>query len=227
MLGVSHSAWQADYNQALHKQPQDTVETDFCQTVEDTREMEMQQFQQEFWDEVARIPRNHSIEYLMINVTKEGWERMKADPEYRARMMSLLRRDMTGMFYGKVSSIITIGSTEEEYRAVSWSSERDRCSRRNEEESYYERRRKRRKEFQKRYEKLLEKRRLDRKWQEQKRVEKYLLEKRWQEQKRLEQFFLESEADSLLYAEPSRSAVASHCFFKNKYRDKIGRKYYL
>lgn len=222
MLNVNDSVWVQDYLDGLEKNSQNASETEFRQTVAQTEELEMEQFQREFWDEVARIPKTNTAKYVMINVTREGWERMKADPEYREKMMNLLRRDIRGNYCRQVHSIITIGGTEEEYRAVSWSSGRDRCSNRQKEESYMERRKRRRKEFQKRYEKLLEKRRLERKWQEQKRVEKYLLEKRWQEQKRLEQFFLESEADSLLYTEESRCTIASHYVFQNR-----RRQYYL
>lgn len=197
MLNVNDSIWLQDYLKALEKNSQNVSETEFRQTVEQTREMSMEQFQLEFWDEVARIPGTHNKSHIMINVTKEGWERMKVDPEYREKMMRLLRRDMTGPFCRKVYCIITIGGSEEEYRAESWSVGSDK----KEVEDDMERRRQRRKYFQKRYEKQLEKRRLERKRLERKRLEKYLLERSMQERKRLEQLYLETAEDALLYSQ--------------------------
>ncbi|MDE6567131.1 MAG: hypothetical protein K2K70_05305 [Lachnospiraceae bacterium] len=197
MLNVNDSIWLQDYLKALEKNSQSVSETDFRQTVEQTREMSMEQFQLEFWDEVAKIPGTHNMSHVMINVTKEGWERMKEDPEYREKMMRLLRRDMTAPFCRQVYSIITIGGTEEEYRAESWSTGSDK----KEVEDDMERRRQRRKYFQKRYEKQLEKRRLERKRLEIKRFEEYLLERSMQERKRLELLYLEAVEDSLLYSQ--------------------------
>ncbi len=197
MLEVNDSVWLQEYADAMGKGTQAVSETEYHQAVERTKEMSMAQFQQEFWEEVSRIPRSSTIAHLMINVTKEGWERMKADPEYREKMMNLLRRDMMGPFCRRVYSVITIGGTEAEYRAESWSEVSDK----QDVEDEMERRRKRREYFRKRYEKQLEKRRLERKRLERKRIEEYLLERSMQERKRLEQFFLETADDSTLFSQ--------------------------
>lgn len=197
MLNVNDSIWLQEYMEALEKKSQDVSETEFRQTVEQTKEMSMEQFQLEFWDEVAKIPGTHNMSHIMINVTKEGWERMKADPEYREKMLHLLRRDMTGSYCRQVYRVITIGGTEEEYRVESWSTGSDK----KEVEDDMERRRQRRKYFQKRYEKQLEKRRLERKRLERKRLEEYLLERSMQERKRLELLYLEAVEDSILYSQ--------------------------
>lgn len=197
MLNVNDSVWLQDFINKLEKNPQEVSETEFRQAVEQTREIGMEQFQLEFWDEVAKICKPHTFSHLMINVTKEGWERMKADPEYREKILRLLRRDMTGPFCRQVYSIITIGGTEEEYRTESWSTGSDK----REVEDDMERRRQRRKYFQKRYEKQLERRRLERKRLERKRLEEYLLERSMQERKRLELLYLEAVEDSVLYSQ--------------------------
>lgn len=197
MLNVNDSVWLQDFINKLEKNPQEVSETEFRQAVEQTREIGMEQFQLEFWDEVAKICKPHNFSHLMINVTKEGWERMKADPEYREKILRLLRRDMTGPFCRQVYSIITIGGTEEEYRTESWSTGSDK----REVEDDMERRRQRRKYFQKRYEKQLERRRLERKRLERKRLEEYLLERSMQERKRLELLYLEAVEDSVLYSQ--------------------------
>ena len=47
---------------------------------------------------------------------------MKADPEYRAKIMSVLQRDLTSSFAPlKASLLITVGATEKDYRGDSWS----------------------------------------------------------------------------------------------------------
>lgn len=197
MLEINDFRCLQEYAATLCKGSQELSEIEFVPAVERNQEMSMEQFQQEFWDEVEQMMQWRPNHHTLIHVTKEGWEKMKADPEYRERMMALLRRDLMGPFCGQEYRIVTIGGSEEEYRVDSWSTASDQ----KEEDDYMERRRKRRKEFQKRYEKLLEKRRLEKKRLEKKRLEKYLLERSMQERKRLELLHLEAVENSMLYAE--------------------------
>ncbi|MDE7366742.1 MAG: hypothetical protein K2N24_05245 [Lachnospiraceae bacterium] len=119
-----------------------------------TKEQEMELFQREFWKEVAAIPKTSTIDHLAINITDKGWERMKEEPEYRKQMMDLIRRDTTGSFIHQVDSIITIGATDKEYRASSWSSGSDEFRNKVKDDSYIEARKKRKKELKEHYEKL-------------------------------------------------------------------------
>lgn len=100
-----------------------------------TSEEEMFQFQQEFYAEVAKIPMSGGINSLAVRITDEGWKRMKEQPEYREKMLSLIKRDTTGTYPCKVNEIITIGRSPGEYRASSYGVERkvdkkDRSARR-------------------------------------------------------------------------------------------------
>lgn len=119
-----------------------------------TKEQEMELFQKEFWEEVARIPKTSTLDHLAIHITDKGWERMKEEPEYREKMMGLIRRDTTGSFVRQVNSIITIGATDSEYRAHSWSSESDEFWGKVKKDSYMEARKKRKKELQECYDRL-------------------------------------------------------------------------
>lgn len=119
-----------------------------------TKEQEMELFKKEFWEEVARIPKTPTLDNLAINISEKGWERMKEEPEYREKMMGLIRRDTTGSFIHQVNSIITIGASDKEYRADSWSSESDEFWSRAKEHDYMEARKKRKKELQEYYDKL-------------------------------------------------------------------------
>lgn len=83
---------------------------------------EMAAFKKEFYAELERIPKNGTIVNLAINISEEAFENMKADPEYREQILSVLRRDLTSSFAPmKASLLITVGATAEDYRGDSWS----------------------------------------------------------------------------------------------------------
>ena len=93
---------------------------------ESTRELsdaeEMELFKKEFYAELERIPKNRTITNLAVNISEEAFKNMKADPEYRAKIMSVLQRDLTSSFAPlKASLLITVGATEKDYRGDSWS----------------------------------------------------------------------------------------------------------
>ena len=93
---------------------------------ESTRELseaeEMELFKKEFYAELERIPKNRTITNLAVNISEEAFKNMKADPAYRAKIMSALQRDLTSSFAPlKASLLITVGATEKDYRGDSWS----------------------------------------------------------------------------------------------------------
>ena len=83
---------------------------------------EMESFKKEFYAELEKIPKNGTIVNLAVNISEEAFENMKADPEYRAKILSVLRRDLTSSFAPtKASLLITVGATVQDYRGDSWS----------------------------------------------------------------------------------------------------------
>ena len=91
-----------------------------------TKEMseaeEMAAFKKEFYAELDRIPKNGTITNLAINISEEAFKNMKDNPEYRAKIMSALQRDLTSSFAPlKASLLLTVGATEKDYRGDSWS----------------------------------------------------------------------------------------------------------
>jgi len=50
---------------------------------------------------------------------------MKDDPNYKEEILGLLRRDLCAPFIHSVSSLITIGSSINEYSATAWSTTAD------------------------------------------------------------------------------------------------------
>ena len=122
----------ATYQYAAKAQKTSAKETSFAEKADEaeeagsTREMseaeEMAAFKKEFYAELERIPKNRTIVNLAINISEEAFENMKADPEYRAKIMSALQRDLTSSFAPlKASLLLTVGATEKDYRGDSWS----------------------------------------------------------------------------------------------------------
>ena len=94
--------------------------TGSTQELSEAEEMEL--FKKEFYAELERIPKNRTITNLAVNISEEAFKNMKADPEYRAKIMSALQRDLTSSFAPlKASLLITVGATEKDYRGDSWS----------------------------------------------------------------------------------------------------------
>lgn len=83
---------------------------------------EMELFKKEFYAELDRIPRDKTIANVAVNISEEAFKNMKDDPEYRAKIMSALQRDLTSSFAPlKASLLLTVGATEKDYRGDSWS----------------------------------------------------------------------------------------------------------
>ena len=94
--------------------------TGSIQELSEAEEMEL--FKKEFYAELERIPKNRTITNLAVNISEEAFKNMKDDPEYRAKIMSALQRDLTSSFAPlKASLLITVGATEKDYRGDSWS----------------------------------------------------------------------------------------------------------
>ena len=121
--GVGQSYYQN--NVATTKNVNNT-EKFVLEKTESTRELseaeEMELFKKEFYAELERIPKNRTITNLAVNISEEAFKNMKADPAYRAKIMSALQRDLTSSFAPlKASLLITVGATEKDYRGDSWS----------------------------------------------------------------------------------------------------------
>ncbi len=92
-----------------------------------SKEEEMEAFKREFYAELDKIPKDRTIANVAINISEEAFRNMKADPEYREQMLSVIRRDMTGSVAPApdCSMVITVGATAGDYRADSWSVNND------------------------------------------------------------------------------------------------------
>ena len=78
---------------------------------------EMAIFKKEFYAEIEKIHQN-----VAINISEEAFKNMKDDPEYREKILSALKRDLTSSFAPlEASLLITVGATVKDYRGDSWS----------------------------------------------------------------------------------------------------------
>ncbi len=88
---------------------------------------EMAAFKKEFYAEIEKIPRDRTIANVAINISEEAFKNMKDDPAYREKVLSLIKRDMTGSVAPApdCSLVITVGATSKDYRADGWSVNND------------------------------------------------------------------------------------------------------
>lgn len=124
--GVGQNYYQNNVETKRNTKNLDGAEKSALEKTGSTQELseaeEMELFKKEFYAELERIPKNRTIINLAVNISEEAFKNMKADPEYRAKIMSALRRDLTSSFAPlKVSLLKTVGATEKDYRGDSWS----------------------------------------------------------------------------------------------------------
>ena len=119
--GVGQNYYQNNVTSAKNKKNMNgTEETGGMREL--TEAEEMAAFKKEFYAELDRIPRDRTIANVAVNISEEAFKNMKAYPEYRAKIMSALQRDLTSSFAPlKASLLITVGATEKDYRGDSWS----------------------------------------------------------------------------------------------------------
>ena len=119
--GVGQNYYQNNVTSAKNKKNMNgTEETGGMREL--TEAEEMAAFKKEFYAELDRIPRDRTIANVAVNISEEAFKNMKDDPEYRAKIMSALQRDLTSSFAPlKASLLITVGATEKDYRGDSWS----------------------------------------------------------------------------------------------------------
>ena len=102
-----------------------TGETGSTKELSEAEEMAI--FKKEFYAEIDKIPKDRTIANVAINISEEAFKNMKDDPEYREKVLSLIKRDMTGSVAPApdCSLVITVGATSKDYRADGWSVNND------------------------------------------------------------------------------------------------------
>lgn len=91
----------------------------------DTQELseaeEMELFNKEFYEDLSKITIHKTLNNVAINISEAGFKAMKDDPEYREKILLLLKRDLgSSVAPRNCSAVFTVGVTIKEYRGDSW-----------------------------------------------------------------------------------------------------------
>ena len=109
-------------NYSAYTQSTKTTETETAgKTSKMSEAEEMAAFKKEFYADLERITNHRTVYSWSVNISEKAFENMKADPEYRAKILSLIQRDVGDSYAPrKCSVLITVGATSKDYRADSW-----------------------------------------------------------------------------------------------------------
>ena len=92
--------------------------TGSTQELSETEEMEL--FKKEFYEDLSKITIHKTLNNVAVNISEAGFKAMKDDPEYREKILSLLKRDFGSSLARNCSAVFTVGATIKEYRGDSW-----------------------------------------------------------------------------------------------------------
>ncbi len=82
---------------------------------------ELELFKKEFYEDLSRITIHKTLNNVAVNISEAGFKAMKDDPEYREKILSLLKRDLESSLAPRnCSAVFTVGATIKEYRGDSW-----------------------------------------------------------------------------------------------------------
>lgn len=86
-----------------------------------TAQEEMELFKQEFHNDIAKIKQHSTVKNASVNISERAFEAMKNNPEYRAKVLSLLERDLSSSYAPRDTSVVlTVGESLAQYRGDSW-----------------------------------------------------------------------------------------------------------
>lgn len=81
----------------------------------------MEVFKKEFYEELSKITTHATVHNAAVNISEEAFKNMQADPEYREKVLSLIKRDWGDSYSPRNCSVlITVGATLNDYRGDSW-----------------------------------------------------------------------------------------------------------
>lgn len=93
--------------------------TGSTQELSEAEEMEL--FKKEFYEDLSKVTNHSTVSDAAVNISDAAFEAMKEDPQYREKVLSLIKRDWGDSYAPRNCSVmITVGATLNEYRADSW-----------------------------------------------------------------------------------------------------------
>lgn len=122
-----------------------------------TEKMTMEEYKQYIHDKISRIPLNPSQSGWQwnIEITEAGFEAMKNDPEYEARVLKAIRANFsfTDHYHSTNYSVLHFGAADEESYGQSFGGGSPFMEK---EEGFWDRRAKRREKLQEQYQEMLD-----------------------------------------------------------------------
>lgn len=123
------------------------------------KDMTLEEYKQYIQNKISQIPLNPSQSFWQwsIEITDEGFEAMKNDPEYEAHVLKSIRANFsfTDHFHSVNYSILHFGASEEESYGESFGGGSPFMEK---EEGFWDRRAKRREKLQEQYEEMMDQR---------------------------------------------------------------------
>ena len=103
------------------------VKTDGAsQTTKLTSEEEMTIFKKKFYQDLEKIQLHSTVKNAAVNVSDKAFKKMKENPQYREKVLSLLQRDLCSSYAPRDTSVIlTVGESLAQYRGDSWPTNND------------------------------------------------------------------------------------------------------
>ena len=93
--------------------------TGSTQELSEAEEMEL--FKKEFYEDLSEVTNHRTVSNAAVNISEAAFKAMKEDPQYREKVLSLIRRDWGDSYAPRNCSVlITVGATLNAYRADSW-----------------------------------------------------------------------------------------------------------
>ncbi len=118
------SFFQNSRESLLLKNNRSTNQTENGQSL--TPEEEMNKFKEEFYSEIDKIKCHSTVKNATVNVSEDAFERMKDDPQYREKILSLLERDLGSSYAPRDTSVmLTVGESLSQYHGDSWPTSND------------------------------------------------------------------------------------------------------
>ena len=123
----------------------------------DTDSMSMTEYKIYIYNVISALTfdNSDSRDFIAVNISDEGFEAMKNDPEYEAHVLQSIRANFsfTDHYHSSNYSILPFGATEEEFHGESVSGGSPFMEK---EEGFWDRRAKRREKLQEQYEEMLD-----------------------------------------------------------------------
>ena len=114
--------YEKSYSAYMQSTKKNTSETESSEKTSKMSEAEeMAAFKKEFYADLERITNHRTVYSWSVNISEKAFENMKADPGYREKVLSLIRRDVGDSYAPRNCSVlIKVGATSKDYSADSW-----------------------------------------------------------------------------------------------------------